>query len=280
MSKLKKAMEKAKAAREIGPNEFFAQEVPAPSPAVTEATKKPDTCVGGFSVSYSKTRVQPVDPAVLKRNKVISPFHENQVTDHLKTLRTQILNSLEKIGGNTLLITSAYPGEGKTFMSINLGVSIAQEMDRTVMVVDADLRIPAKGHYNFSRDFFGITPERGLSDYLLGQAKIEDLLVNPGIEKLTILPAGRPMPNSAEHLGSPRMEALVKEMRERYCNDRIVIFDSPALLISTDPMVFSSGVAGILLVVEAERTTPSDLKRCLELLKGCNVMGTVFNKAK
>ena len=81
------------------------------------------------------------------------------MTDHLKTLRTQLLNSLEKIGGNSLLITSAHPGEGKTFMAINLGVSIAQEMDHTVVIVDADLRNPARNHFNFSRDFFGI--ERG-----------------------------------------------------------------------------------------------------------------------
>ena len=278
MSKLKKAMEKAKAARETD-SKAFVQEVPA-FPAKREAAKRKDTRGENVSVAYSTTRVQPVEPAVLKRNKIISLFHENRMTDHLKTLRTQVLNSLEQIGGNSLLITSANPGEGKTFTAINLGVSIAQELDRTVLIVDADLKNPSKDHYNFSKDFFGISPERGLSDYLMGQAEIQDLLVNPGIEKLTMLPAGRPMANSAEHLGSPRMEALVIELRERYCEDRIVIFDSPALLAVTDPLVFSRAIDGVLLVAEAERTTPSDIKRCLELLTGCTIMGTVLNKAK
>jgi len=278
MSKLKKAMEKAQAARETD-SDAFVQEIPTGF-AEERASKRKDTCDENVSVAYSKTRVQAVDPDVLKRNKVISLFHENRMTDHMKTLRTQILNSLEKIGGNSLLITSANPGEGKTFMSINLGVSIAQELDHTVMIVDADLRNPSKGHYNFSRDFFGISLERGLSDYLTGQAEIQDLLVNPGIEKLTILPAGRPLADSAEHLGSPKMEALVLEMKERYCDDRIVIFDSPAMLTSTDPLVFSRAVDGVLLIVEAEKTTPDDLKRCQELLTGCTIMGTVLNKAK
>ena len=286
MSKLKKAMAKAQAERGMDPGAFPPPEsAPAPvemtpDPAEKASAVKQDTCVENFSVAYSKTRVQTVDPAVLKRNKIISLFHDERTTDHLKTLRTQVLNSLEQAGGNSLLIASAHPGEGKTFMSINLGISIAQEMDHTVMIVDADLRNPAKGHFNFSNDFFGIEPERGLSDYLLGQAEIPDLLINPGIDKLTILPAGRPMANSAEHLGSPRMEALVKEMRERYCEDRIVIFDSPALLMSADPMVFSRAMDGVLLVVEAEKTTPTDLNRCMELLSGCNIVGTVFNKAR
>jgi protein-tyrosine kinase len=284
MSKLKKAMDKAMAAREtddLDPLfEQESQEVITPAPAPKESVKRKDACVQNFSVAYSRTRVQSVDPAVLKRNKIISLFHEHRMTDQLKTFRAQILNSLEKMGGNSLLITSAHPGEGKTFTAINLGVSIAQEMDHTVVIVDADLRNPAKGHFNFSSDFFGIAPERGLSDYLTGQAEIEDLLINPGIDKLTILPAGRPMANSAEHLGSPRMEALVSEMKERYCDDRIVIFDSPALLTASDPMVFVRGIDGILLVVEAEKTTPADLKRCRELLSGCSILGTVLNKAK
>ena len=114
----------------------------------------------------------------------------------------------------------------------------------------------------------------------MGQAEIQDLLINPGIDKLTILPAGKPMANSAEHLGSPRMENLVKEMRERYCDDRIVIFDSPALLTSADPMVFARGVDGVLLVVEAEKTTRVDLKRCQGTPVGLQHSGHCFEQSK
>jgi protein-tyrosine kinase len=159
-------------------------------------------------------------------------------------------------------------------------VSIAQEMDRTVLIVDADLRKPAKSHHNFSADFFGIRAERGLSDYLTGSAEIEDLLINPSIEKLTILPAGQPIANCAEYLGSPKMGALIEELRERYAEDRIVIFDSPALLDFADPLVLARSIGSVLLVVEVERTTPDDLKRCKELLKDYTIMGTVLNKTK
>ncbi len=290
MSKLKKAMEKAKAERE-NVSSFSASPVSpswrgpvaaAPSApfALKENTDEKKTCVQGLSVAYTKTRVQPVDPNVLKRNKVISLFHDNNITDRMKTLRTQILNHLEKVGGNSLLITSANPGEGKTFMAINLGISIAQEIDRTVLVVDADLRIPAKGHLDFSRDFLGLGKGKGFSDYLKGDAEIEDLLLNPGIEKFTILPAGSPVVNSAELLGSPRTEALIKEMRERYCDDRIIIIDGPALLTSSDPLVLAHAIDAVLLVVEAERTTPGQVKRCMELLKDCSIMGVVLNKSK
>ncbi len=283
MSKLKKAIERAKAEREGDLSSSAFMESPPPSALSAAQRKIPEkkgTCVEELSIAYSRTRVHPVDPAVLKRNKIISLFHDNRMTDRMKTLRVQIMNRFKQTGGNSLLITSANPGEGKTFMAINLGISIAQEMDRTVLIVDADLRRPDRRHSNFSRDFFGIDMERGLSDYLNGSAEIEELLINPGIEKLTILPAGQAVSNSAEHLNSPRMVALIKEMRERYCDDRVIIFDSPALLTASDPLVLARNVDAVLLVVEAERTAPADVQRCMELLKDCSLMGTVLNKAR
>ena len=105
-------------------------------------------------------------------------------------------------------------------------------------------------------------------------------MFNPGIDKLTILPAGKPLPNSAEHLGSARMELLAEELKSRYSGDRIVIIDSPSLLTCSDSMVLSRYVAGILLVVEAEKTSADDLKRAMELLEGKPVLGTLLNKAK
>mgnify|MGYP001064687152 CR=1 FL=1 len=295
MSKLKKAMEKAKAAREAlypvqekgeaenaQDSDKVTQAAPAPSPVREQAktVRKKDAGSEALSVAYSKTRVKRVDPAILKGNKVISLFHENRMTDHFKTVRAQILRSLEQMGKNSLLITSANPQEGKTFMTINLGVSIAQEMDRTALLVDADLRKQPKTHCDFSQDFFGICAEHGLSDYLTGSAEIEDLLWNPGFERLTILSAGMPIANCAEYLGSPRMESLIAELQERYAGDRIVIFDSPALLTFPDPLILAQSIDAVLLVVEAERTTSEDLKRCKELLAGCSIIGTVLNKAR
>ena len=149
---------------------------------------------------------------LLKKGKVISHFHDTDQIDQIKTLRTQILNSLDKIHGNSFLVTSANPYEGKTFTSINLGVSIAQEMHRTVLIVDCDLKDHSKTkHKQFAQDFFGLGTNKGLTDYLLGNAEIPDILLNPGIERLVIVPAGTTLPNSAELLSSPKMAALVDE---------------------------------------------------------------------
>ena len=296
MSKIKKALEKAKEAREGVSQEAEVSasttdekvkkamekaaqppEAPAPEPKVEKETGPHD---GEVQVTYTQTRVIPIDPQVLKKNKVISLFHEDIMTDQLKILRTQILAKLKEMGKNALLVTSANPGEGKTFTSINLAISIAQELSRTVLLVDADLRPPSETHHNLSIDFFGVNIGHGLSDYLLRQAEIQDLMFNPGIEKLTILPAGRPLPNSAEHLGSARMATLAEELKSRYSGDRIVIIDSPSLLTCSDPMVLSRFVDGILLVVESEKTAADDLKRAMELLKDKPVLGTLLNKAK
>jgi non-specific protein-tyrosine kinase len=221
-----------------------------------------------------------VPKKVLERNRIFSLFKDYRVTDEIENLRTQTLAKLKEVKGNSLLVTSAHPGEGKTFTSINLGVSIAKQLDRTVLIVDTDLRNPWRTHFDFSTDFFGVSPEKGLSDYLLGNARIEDLFINPGIEKLTILPAGKPIPNSSELLGSEKMANLVVDLKQRYGHERVVIFDSPALLAFTDPIVYSQLIDGVLLVVESERTTPDDIKRVLKLLKDRPLFGTVLNKNK
>jgi len=114
---------------------------------------------------------------------------------------------------------------------------------------------------------------------LLGQAEVPDILLNPGIQKLTILPAGRQLPNSAELLGSARMAGLVDEMKKRYPDDRIIIFDTPSLLCG-DPMVLSRYIDAVLLVVEQEKTTARDLHRATELLKNRKILGTILNKSK
>ena len=279
MSKLKKALERAREERVGGVSGVTPEknDIPFSDPQMRRSSEKNEK--GEIHVNYSKTKVQNVEPAIFKRNRIFSQFQEHEMTDEVKMLRTQILNKLKEIKGNTLLITSANPGEGKTFLTINLGISIVQQLERTVLMVDADLRNPSKAHRNFSQDFLGIEIGKGLSDYLLGQAEVSDILMNPGIERLTIMPAGKPLPNSAELLGSSRMEALVKDIRCRYRSDRIILIDSPSLLC-TDAIVLSSYVDGILLVVEDEKTSADDIKRMMDLLKDKPVVGTVLNKAK
>ena len=279
MSKLKKALEKAKETRGIQSQNLY-NDIKTSSKSVDLQVKEEDGCRPEIDICYTETKVKKIEESLLKKGKVISLFHDIDKIDEIKTLRTQVLNHLNQTGGNSILITSSNPYEGKTFTAINLGVSIAQELDRTVLLVDADLRKHQKYHKDFAADFFGTDMNEGLSNYLLGQAEIPDLLVNPGIERLVLLPAGRPLPNAAELLGSPRMVKLVNDIKSRYANDRIVIFDAASLLHCADPLVLSRYVDGILLIVEQEKTTAAQLQRSMELLKDKPLFGTVMNKSR
>ena len=312
MSKLRKALEKAKQARLDNNPDLFEITTPAaaaprpestpvivrelprtdstvtpPAPSrigVVEALAKTTPEVApevakDVRVTYSRTRVQSVDPAVLKRNKLVALFPEMQSVEQIKILRTQVLNKLKEVGGNTMLVTSANPGEGKTFTCLNLGISISQELNKTVLIIDADLRDHAKTHYNFAKDFLAIDNEKGLSDYLLQKCELPELLLNPGIEKLTVIPAGKPLANAAELLGSHRMGELVREVKQRY-RDRIIIIDGPAALDFSDPMLLSKYVDGVLMVVEVEKTTSEQVLKLRKLFENTVLLGAVVNKTR
>jgi non-specific protein-tyrosine kinase len=283
MSKLRKALEKAKEARETevlsNGGSLLSDAVQAVDDGDATVSDSDDNCLE-LDVCYSQTKVTKIDPNILMRGKIVSLFHDFEITDQIKTIRTQVIKKLEEKNGNSLMVTSANPYEGKSFTSINLGVSIAHELDKTVLLVDTDLRKPMKKHKRFDNDFFRTSFEKGLSDYLLNGTELPDLLVNPGIDRLVLLPAGKSLPNSAEYLGSPRMQMLVKEMKSRYADDRIIIFDTPSLLKSADPLVISKYVDGIILVVEENKTTTEQIKKAIELLEDRPILGTVMNKVK
>ena len=280
MSKLKKALAKADENRGIDSRRVVGGSIKPAAPVRLKSgpIEKPKS---KLDISYSTTKVQKVENDILKKGKVLSHFYDTDKIDQIKTLRTQILNSLDKIQGNSFLVTSANPYEGKTFTSINLGVSIAQEMQRTVLIVDCDLKDHSnKKHKQFAQDFFGLGTAIGLSDYLLGNAEIPDILLNPGIERLVIVPAGTTLPNSAELLSSPQMGLLVNDFKNRYPSERIIIYDCSALLAHTDSLVMTRYVDGILLVVEEKRTSTEQIKKVMELLKDKPVIGSIINKRR
>ena len=279
MSKLKKALDKAQESRWRDNRKGTRGAIKAPTltkVTLDEVAKLKEK----LDIRYSETRVQKIENSVLKKGKIISHFHESEKIDQIKTLRTQILDSLYKLNGNSLLVTSANPYEGKTYTSINLGVSIAQELHRTVLLVDCDLKTHTKKHKQFAQDFFGLDITKGLSDYLLVKAEITKILLNPGIERLVIVPAGTTLPNSAELLSSPKMALLVDDFKSRYPADRVIIFDCSALLAHTDSLVLTRYVDGILLVVEEKRTSTEQIKKVMELLKDKQVIGSVINKIR
>jgi exopolysaccharide/PEP-CTERM locus tyrosine autokinase len=260
MSKIEKALERAKAMRQES-------QLPVSEAQPAEASDKAlvKECV------YTETKTVCLNEGHLERHRVMTLVDNPEATDYYNVLRTQVLSRTRKNGHNTLMVTSVLDGEGKTVTAINLAVSIAREVKQTVLLVDADLRTPTIDTY------LGCQAGAGLSDYLLGEVPVSDLLVNPGLGKMVVLPAGKPLFGSTEMLGSPKMEKLVEEMKRRY-PDRYVIIDSPPLQSVSDALVCAPYVDGVILVVEAGRTSKDQIRKAVEVLEGHNIVGLVMNK--
>jgi protein-tyrosine kinase len=176
---------------------------------------------------------------------------------------------------NLVMVTSALPGEGKSFSSINLAISMASEMDNTVLLVEADVAKPAICQY------FGIPePEVGLVDYLASPGlELADLLLKTNVPKLSLLPAGQRHVHSTELLASESMRSLMGELSQRY-SDRIIIFDSPPLLATSEAVVLASLMGQIVLVVEAGKTPQATVKDALALLDPQLAIGVILNKSE
>jgi capsular exopolysaccharide synthesis family protein len=203
----------------------------------------------------------------------MAAYDKGPFVDAFKILRTQVMQRLREHDWNVLGVTSPGHGEGKTLTAVNLAVSLAMETAQTVLLVDANLRNPSV------HDVFGLDDCSGLTEYLLDNELLEDLLVHPGIGRFVLLPGGRAISNSTEILTSPKMLALVEELKHRY-PARIVIFDLPPLLHTADVIAFSPYTDALLLVVEEGKTTAEEVQRALSLVKNSRpVLGTVLNKA-
>jgi len=175
---------------------------------------------------------------------------------------------------NLIMLTSAIAGEGKSFCALNLAMSIAMELDSTVLLVDADVASPSL------LDILRLPHMRGLMDVLTDpKVELPDTILRTNIEKLSILPAGTRHQRATEFLASDAMTRLVDEMASRY-SDRIIVFDSPPLLLTTESPVLAAHMGQILVVVEAERTTGNTLKQALARVEQCPVVMTMLNKAR
>ena len=261
MERIKKAIELARLERG------------ATRASIATAAAPVEEIIAESGVNYTQTRQIPVDPNVLRANRVTTSLQSDKAAIAYKMLRTQVLKRMREHKWNTLAITGVSPGEGKTLTAINLAINLASEVNYTVLLVDLDLKRPSIHTY------FGITPERGLSDFLLDGAPLEQILINPSIDGLVILPNSKPIQNSSEMLASSRMGKLVEELKTRYPS-RFVLFDLPALLTTDDALAFSSYVDALLLVVEEGKTRKEDLVETMEILRDVNVLGTVLNKAE
>ena len=173
---------------------------------------------------------------------------------------------------NMLMVTSSIGSEGKSVTAANLALSLAQEFDHTVLLVDADIRKPTLHTY------LGIENSIGLTDCLLDGVDVKDALIRTGIGKLSFLPAGRSVSNPAELFTSQRIKEFFLEMKHRY-HDRYIIIDTPPVLPFAETRSLSAIVDGIVLVAKEGLVTLHNIEETMECLKGTAMLGIVYNQA-
>ncbi len=190
--------------------------------------------------------------------------------ESFKTLRSQILFPKNGVRKRVIMVTSVFPGEGKTFVAANLGASIAQGMNEYVMLVDCDFRSPNL------HEIFGCPNRAGLHELLTGRGELPDLLIRTGVDKLSLLPAGTSTDKPSELLASIEMKKFLNEVRERY-DDRFIIVDAAPIQVTSEASVLSNYVDGIVFVVMARKTPREVIKKNIEKLEKKKIFGIVFN---
>ena len=222
-----------------------------------------------------------IDLADLSARGFVTPHApRSALADQYRVIKRPLIGNATGKGaslvdnGNLIMVTSSMPGEGKSYTSINLAMSIAMELDYTVMLVDADVAKPSV------MKALGLKQAPGLLDLLLDEnMQMSDVLLRTNVDKLSILPSGTPHPRATELLASDAMTRLVTDMGSRY-KDRIIIFDSPPLLLTTESRVLATHMGQIVVVVQAEKPLQSQLNHALSTIESCPVKLMVLNQAR
>lgn len=267
MSLIETAIRKARILAAAARAEEPAQEAPRPARAKRERVQVPAQVAPGRSFRPSS-----VDPAAMERYGVLPQVKDEVAERSYKILRTRVQQRMEASLWHSIAVTAAEAGDGKTLTSINLAIALARDVDCWVFLVDLDLQRPQIAPY------LGLKFDKGLSDYLAGQASFDEIVYEPGIERLSVIPNGKGIEHSSELLGSPRMfelnQALATETPRR-----IVIFDMPPLLLSDDVLRFLPNVDGLLFVVSEGKTPRVSLEHARDALPENKLLGVVLNRS-
>lgn len=244
-------------------------------------TPKPSNDAGGFSNDPGLSRKIPVNKEPVMLSSAYGELHKNLIAFHspqtveaeqFRILKTSIMFPEKGESPKTIMVTSAVPSEGKSFVAANLAISLAQNIDNHVLLIDCDMRLPT------IHKLFGLkdgTP--GLSSYLSGEQSLQSLLSKTSIEKLTLLPGGRPPHNPSELLSSERMTHLLDELKSRY-HDRFVVIDTPPPQLTAEAGALAKQVDGILIVIKYGTTSRVFVKELIELFGKEKILGIVFNQ--
>jgi exopolysaccharide/PEP-CTERM locus tyrosine autokinase len=190
--------------------------------------------------------------------------------ENFKVLRAQLLFPKKGKKPRSIMITSAFPGEGKTYVSSNLAASIAMGVNEHVLLVDCDFRKPRV------HEVFGYSNHKGLHEVLAGEEDLRDLIIGTKIEKLSLLTAGKPTPRPSELLSSTEMKEFLEEVKGRY-DDRYVIIDATPSQVTAEAAVLARYVDGVVFVVMAQKSPREAIQKSIELIGPEKVLGIVFN---
>ena len=272
MSTIEKALAKRKQAQQEQPNsklETISTEVESQIPAQDIQKEENET---------NKEQIILNGERLNERGFIYSSDSAHHIQEEFRHIKRTLLNNAFGLAAKTLhnsnliMVTSSNPNEGKTYIAINLALSIALEQDKTVLVIDADVLRPSL-HRELEFE-----SKKGLLEYLLAEvSSLSDIIYSTNIDNLKLIPAGKPHHLTNELLASERMEQLAKELAERY-PDRIVIFDCPPILGVTETPVLSDLVGQAIVVVEESKTKTDDVKRAVSQLNDDMAVGLVMNK--
>ena len=280
-SLIEQAAERLEQLRRAGA--MMPDDIPAPvaPPTATGLASAP-------AVATSPAKIEPapnakrveLDLAALAAAGLVTPnAPRSQTADEYRVIKRPLISNAMGKGasilkhGNLIMVTSALAGEGKSYTAVNLAMSIAAELDNTVMLVDADVARPSLLR------MLNLPPSPGLLDLLKGEADMSSVLLRTSIEKLTLLPSGTPHPRSTELLASDAMRLLLDDIAQRY-PDRIIIFDSPPLLLTTEARVLATQMGQVVMVVQAEKTLRADVQRALATIDACPVRMMLLNMSR
>ncbi len=257
-----------------------AQVQPAPGHTAQPAAVRSGSMQSGSAQSGSarSSREVRIDFDRLRHEGILTPDRGRSLTtEEFRIIKNSVLRNRWQENSNLhnlIMVTSAVPGEGKTFTAINLAMSISTEKDLTVLLIDGDLSRPSIVKR------LGVTADKGLLDLLEDPSlDVGDVILKTNVESLSIIPAGKPNHMSTELLASTRMKRLVEEISKRY-PDRIIVFDAPPVLATTESSILARHADQIIFVVEAEGTRRSAVKSALDLISTCPNIGLILNKAR
>ena len=221
-----------------------------------------------------------LDFRALRQNGCITPDNmTSSISNEFRGIKRKLLQKVRDpqtraAVSNLIMVTSSLPGEGKTFSSINLALSLAAERGLQVLLIDADVIRPSVGN------MFMSPPTEGLTDLLTGKVgHVSDVLHRcADIPNLAVIFAGNPSANTPELISSGKMANLCRELSARY-PDRVIVLDTPPVLASTEPAILASYVHHLLMVVAADQTDRHQLRKSLETIASCQSVSILFNKA-